>query len=85
MKTLHRAGSSGASQVCMEFFSEEYALDYFISCLRKPYICLLDGITMGGGVGISINGRYQVATERFVFAMPEVRDALEMLPSYVSL
>ena len=55
----------------MEFFAHEYRLDLFIANLKKPYIALMDGITMGGGVGISLHGSHPVATERFRFAMPE--------------
>lgn len=53
------------------FFSEEYALDLAISEYPKPYIALIDGICMGGGIGVSIHGDYRVATEHAVFAMPE--------------
>jgi enoyl-CoA hydratase/carnithine racemase len=55
----------------MQFFQDEYRLNYFIHQLKKPYIALMDGITMGGGVGISLHGSHRIASERFSFAMPE--------------
>jgi len=55
----------------MPFFRHEYQLNCLIRSYAKPYICLLDGITMGGGVGISLHGKYSLATENFSFAMPE--------------
>lgn len=54
-----------------EFFREEYTLDHLTSVLSVPYIALIDGVTMGGGVGLSVHGRYRVATETTLFAMPE--------------
>lgn len=53
------------------YLKEEYKLDMQIHLLTIPYITLLDGITMGGGCGISVNGKYRVATKRTVMAMPE--------------
>lgn len=53
------------------FFRDEYQLNRAIFHYAKPYIALLDGITMGGGVGISIHGSHRVATSRLMFAMPE--------------
>jgi enoyl-CoA hydratase len=53
------------------FFRDEYKMNLAIYQYPKPYIALLDGITMGGGVGVSMNGSHRIATERLSFAMPE--------------
>ncbi|MGQ0664982.1 MAG: enoyl-CoA hydratase/isomerase family protein [Pseudomonadota bacterium] len=53
------------------FFRDEYRLNRRIFRFAKPYVSLIDGIVMGGGVGVSFNGRYRVVSERAVFAMPE--------------
>jgi len=53
------------------FFKEEYALNYQIATLKTPLVVLIDGITMGGGVGLSVHAPFRVATEKTVFAMPE--------------
>ena len=58
-------------EVQKQFFTEEYQLDYLVGRLAIPYVSIMNGITMGGGVGISVNGKYRVATEKTVFAMPE--------------
>ena len=55
----------------MDFFRSEYRLNQFIYDFEKPYIAMMDGITMGGGVGISLHGSHRVASEQFSFAMPE--------------
>lgn len=67
--TYERAVAGDAA--AMDFFRDEYDLNRFIYHYPKPYIALLDGITMGGGVGISIHGSHRVVTERVMFAMPE--------------
>jgi len=54
-----------------EFFHDEYRMNQAIARLDTPYVAIIDGITMGGGVGLSIHGPYRVATERTMFAMPE--------------
>lgn len=54
-----------------EFFQKEYRLDYTIGTSRVPQVALIHGIVMGGGVGISLHGKYRVATEKTLFAMPE--------------
>ncbi len=67
---LHRAGKAGSSD-WEQFFHDEYRLNHAIATFPKPYIALLDGITMGGGVGLAMHGPYRVASDRFLFAMPE--------------
>ena len=64
-------GIGGDPALTAEFFREEYELIRHMHRFPKPYIALMDGITMGGGAGISVNGAYRVATERTLFAMPE--------------
>ena len=54
-----------------DFFREEYRLIRRVHRYAKPYIAIIDGITMGGGAGMALNGATRVATERTVFAMPE--------------
>ncbi|PHQ78493.1 MAG: 3-hydroxyisobutyryl-CoA hydrolase [Coxiella sp. (in: Bacteria)] len=53
------------------YFEYEYHLNELLYNFSKPYIALLDGITMGGGIGISLWGSHPIATERLLFAMPE--------------
>jgi enoyl-CoA hydratase len=53
------------------FFTEEYALNRLIASYPKAYVALIDGICMGGGIGVSIYGDYRVASEHAMFAMPE--------------
>uniref|UniRef100_A0A6N2KD46 3-hydroxyisobutyryl-CoA hydrolase n=1 Tax=Salix viminalis TaxID=40686 RepID=A0A6N2KD46_SALVM len=61
-----------------EFFGKEFTLNYILATYTKPQVSILDGIVMGGGAGASMHGRFRVATENSVFAMPET--ALGLFP-----
>lgn len=67
---LARSGA-GDGQEARSFFAEEYRLNTAIHRFPKPFIAVMDGIVMGGGVGISVHGGLRIATERTRFAMPE--------------
>ncbi|KAH8801696.1 mitochondrial 3-hydroxyisobutyryl-CoA hydrolase-like protein [Xylogone sp. PMI_703] len=54
-----------------DYFALEYKLDHLIATYSKPYVAFMDGITMGGGVGLSVHAPFRIATERTLFAMPE--------------
>src|SRR6266478_1993257 len=54
-----------------DFFRDEYIVNRRIYRYAKPWISLIDGIDMGGGVGLSVHGSHSVASEKFLFAMPE--------------
>jgi enoyl-CoA hydratase len=54
-----------------DFFYDEYIVNRRIYRYAKPWISLIDGIDMGGGVGLSVHGSHSVASEKFMFAMPE--------------
>ncbi|MDX2236409.1 MAG: enoyl-CoA hydratase/isomerase family protein [Hyphomonadaceae bacterium] len=70
---IRMLAESGASDgaAARAFFHTEYRLNHLIQSYPKPYVALIDGVTMGGGVGISVHGAFRVATERTTFAMPE--------------
>ena len=71
-----RSQAAGPGDYKADFFREEYQLIRRIHRSPKPLIALMDGITMGGGAGVAVNGRFRVATERTLFAMPEVHIGL---------
>lgn len=60
------------------FFGREFILNYVLATYSKPQVSILNGIVMGGGAGVSIHGRFRVATENSLFAMPET--ALGLFP-----
>ena len=70
IRFLHQAGSTGNPEI-EDFFTEEYALNHLIHNYTKPYIAFMDGIVMGGGMGISQGAALRVVTERTKMAMPE--------------
>ncbi|MFF2042628.1 enoyl-CoA hydratase/isomerase family protein [Kitasatospora sp. NPDC058170] len=67
-----KAGGAGSRA----FFRDEYELNALIGRYPKPYVAVMDGITMGGGVGLSAHGAVRIVTERSVVAMPETRIGL---------
>jgi enoyl-CoA hydratase len=73
VRAIYEAGRgiSGDRSLTSVFFREEYELIHRIHRYPKPYVALIDGITMGGGAGVSVNGAFRVATERTMLAMPE--------------
>jgi enoyl-CoA hydratase len=71
VRAIYEAGRGKTKGLTADFFREEYCLIERVYRFPKPYIALLDGITMGGGAGVSVHGSHRVATERFLFAMPE--------------
>lgn len=72
IRQLYEAGRAGRHAEALTFWREEYLLNIRIKRYAKPYLSLIDGIVMGGGVGLSLHGSHIVAGERYLFAMPEV-------------
>ncbi|XP_009465213.1 PREDICTED: 3-hydroxyisobutyryl-CoA hydrolase, mitochondrial [Nipponia nippon] len=70
IRAIADAGKVG-DRLAEDFFREEYILNNATGTCKKPYVALIDGITMGGGVGLSVHGHFRVATEKTLFAMPE--------------
>lgn len=72
IRALYDLGLAGRHNEALQFWRDEYPLNVAIKTYRKPYIALIDGIAMGGGVGVSMHGSHRIAGDRFSFAMPEV-------------
>ncbi len=72
IRHLYDLGEAGRHAEALQFWRDEYPLNVAIKNFRKPYVALIDGLVMGGGVGVSVHGSHRVAGDRFQFAMPEV-------------
>lgn len=73
MRELALAGDAATIEA---FFSAEYAMNRAIAEFPKPWISLIDGVCMGGGIGVSVHGSHRVVTEHALLAMPETAIAL---------
>lgn len=73
VRAIYEAGRGigGPPDLTSTFFREEYELIRRVHRYPKPYLALIDGIAMGGGMGVSVNGAYRIATEKTTLAMPE--------------
>lgn len=75
IRFFHQAVFAGDSALD-DFFTEEYALNHLIHTYPKPYIAFMDGVVMGGGMGISQGARVRIVTEHTKMAMPETNIGL---------
>lgn len=70
IRALYESGKAGTSYA-LDFYRDEYILNALIKHYPKPYIALINGVVMGGGVGVSVHGSHRIASEIITFAMPE--------------
>ncbi|KAJ6490643.1 3-hydroxyisobutyryl-CoA hydrolase [Mycena vitilis] len=70
---VRHAASEETRHKAVDFFRREFGLDLLLASLRKPHVAILDGHTMGGGVGLTAHAPFRVATENTVFSMPETK------------
>ena len=68
----NKKGKEGQAK-SRDYFALEYRLDHLIATYSKPYVAYMDGVTMGGGAGLSVHAPFRIATERTNFAFPETR------------
>lgn len=71
VRALREAAVAGDPGVARRFFEAEYGMNGLIADYPKPYLAWMDGVVMGGGVGVSAHGSHRVVTERTTIAMPE--------------
>ncbi|MET9253933.1 enoyl-CoA hydratase/isomerase family protein [Streptomyces sp. NPDC003717] len=71
IRAIHDDARDGDGTASAAFWRDEYRLDARIARYSKPYVAVMDGIVMGGGVGVSAHGRVRIVTERSRIAMPE--------------
>lgn len=71
VRAIWDAGRAG-DRLTEDFFRAEYTLNRLVHVFAKPYVALIDGVTMGGGVGLSVHGSHRVAGDKTLLAMPEV-------------
>jgi enoyl-CoA hydratase/carnithine racemase len=76
IRAVREAAISGDHPAIEAFFAEEYALNLQIATYPKPITALIDGVCMGGGIGLSVHAPYRVVSEHAVLAMPETAIAL---------
>ncbi|MEV4433166.1 enoyl-CoA hydratase/isomerase family protein [Streptomyces sp. NPDC049585] len=71
IRAIHEDARTGGGRASAEFWRDEYRLNALIARYPKPYVAVMDGIVMGGGVGVSAHGSVRIVTERSRVAMPE--------------
>jgi enoyl-CoA hydratase/carnithine racemase len=76
VRRVREQAIAGDAKAIEAFFAEEYAVNRGIATLQKPWVSLIDGVCMGGGIGVSVHGRPVVVTEAALLAMPETAIAL---------
>ncbi|KAJ8700053.1 3-hydroxyisobutyryl-CoA hydrolase [Pleurotus ostreatus] len=73
VNVVENAAEPSTRHKSIEFFQKEFETDYILAALKKPYVVIMDGFTMGGGVGLAVHAPFRVSTEKTVFAMPETK------------
>ncbi len=76
VRAIRQLGLAGETGPIREFFAAEYAMNQAIANYPKPFVSLIDGLCLGGGIGISVHGSHRIATEHAAIAMPETAIAL---------